>query len=155
MTPAEILTQLAERGHTLGFGESLTGGLLADRFIEVPGASRVIRGSVVAYATDAKRDLLDVPAELLAAQGAVDPQVAQRMAVGARSRFRATYGLSTTGVAGPDPQDGQAVGTVYIGLATPTSQEHTLVALSGSREEIRRGAVEAAVGVFASFLGGR
>jgi nicotinamide-nucleotide amidase len=99
--------------------ESLTGGMLCSALIDVPGASAVVRGGVVSYATDLKHRLLGVDAGLLAANGPVDPDVATQMAHGVRERLGADWGVATTGVAGPDPQDGIAAGTVYIAVAGP------------------------------------
>lgn len=147
MEPPELLALLESRGETLAFAESLTGGLLADEFITVAGASAVVRGGVIAYATDLKETLLDVDPALLAQRGAVDRDVALAMARGARTRMGATYGLATTGVAGPDPQDGHPVGTVYIALSGPGGERVERLALSGTRAQIRRDAVTAAAGL--------
>jgi nicotinamide-nucleotide amidase len=108
---------LAERGATVAVAESLTGGLLGAELTGMPGSSATFLGGVVAYATHLKHSLLGVPAELLAAHGAVHPEVATAMAAGVRERLGATYGLAVTGVAGPDPQDGQPVGTVHVAVA--------------------------------------
>ncbi|MFI7245810.1 CinA family protein [Streptomyces qinglanensis] len=116
-----VLALLAERGQTLAVAESLTGGLVAAEITGVPGASRVFRGSVTAYATALKRDVLGVDGALLEERGAVDAEVARRMAHGVRTVLGADWGLATTGVAGPDPQDGQPVGTVYVAVAAPGS----------------------------------
>ncbi len=116
------IAALTARGQTIAVAESLTGGLVAAALTAVPGASAVVRGGVVAYATDLKAELLGVPADLLERYGAVHPEVAAAMAAGVRDRLRAGYGLATTGVAGPDPAEGKPVGTVYIavaGLARP------------------------------------
>lgn len=113
---------LAERSATVATAESLTGGLLGARLTDMPGSSATFRGSVVAYATDLKAGLLDVPRDLLAAHGAVHPDVAAAMARGVRDRLGATYGLAVTGVAGPEPQDGQSVGTVHLNVAGPGSE---------------------------------
>ncbi|SFN12401.1 MULTISPECIES: CinA family nicotinamide mononucleotide deamidase-related protein [Actinomadura] len=110
---------LAGRGETVAAAESLTGGLIGAELTRTPGSSATYGGGVVAYATDVKRRLLGVPGELLAAHGAVHPDVAAAMAAGVRDALGTTYGLAVTGVAGPDPQDGHPVGTVYIGLAGP------------------------------------
>ena len=110
---------LRERGETLAVAESLTGGLVAAGITAVPGASHAFRGSVTAYATELKRDVLGVDGELLAERGAVDADVARQMAGGVRRVLGADWGASTTGVAGPEPQDGQPVGTVHVAVAGP------------------------------------
>lgn len=98
---AGALETLAGRGQSLAVAESLTGGLVAGALTAVPGASRVVRGSVTAYATEVKRELLGVDGALLAARGAVDGEVARQMASGARRVLGADWGLATTGVAAP------------------------------------------------------
>ncbi|MGW4392820.1 CinA family protein [Streptomyces sp. NPDC004685] len=120
-TAAVVLRLLAERGETLAVAESLTGGLVAADITSVPGASRVFRGSVTSYATELKRDVLGVDGTLLAERGAVDPEVALQMATGVRRLLGADWGIATTGVAGPDEQDGQPVGTVFVAVAGPGS----------------------------------
>jgi nicotinamide-nucleotide amidase len=115
----EIVRLLTEAGLTVAVAESLTGGLVVASLVAVPGASRCVRGGVVAYATDLKANLLDVPASLLQEHGAVHPDVARAMASGVRQRLRADYGLATTGVAGPDPQDGWAPGTFHVAVEGP------------------------------------
>jgi nicotinamide-nucleotide amidase len=109
---------LAERKLSLAAAESCTGGLVAQRISAVPGASRYFRGGVVAYANEAKRDLLGVPEALLAEHGAVSAPVARALAEGARARFRADLAVSTTGISGPDggtPE--KPVGLVFVGFA--------------------------------------
>ncbi|MQA95103.1 MAG: nicotinamide-nucleotide amidohydrolase family protein [Streptosporangiales bacterium] len=135
--PAELHRLLAARGATAAAAESLTGGLIAAALTETAGASATFRGAVVAYATDLKARLLGVDEELLAAYGAVHPEVAAAMAEGIRARAAATFGLAVTGVAGPDPQDGQPVGTVYGAVAWQggTVTEHW--SLTGDRSLIR------------------
>jgi nicotinamide-nucleotide amidase len=154
MSAAKVLEALEARGWSLALAESLTGGLLADAFVSVPGASKALRGSVVAYATELKHELLGVDAELLAANGAVDPSVAIEMAVGAANRLGADVALSTTGVAGPDEQDGKPVGTVCVGVITPSGSEVFEFLLTGNREQIRRAAVDAAVEALLEVLTG-
>ncbi|GAB3667380.1 competence/damage-inducible protein A [Actinocorallia lasiicapitis] len=115
-----VVGLLAERGETVAVAESLTGGLLGAEFTSVAGSSAVFLGGVTAYATELKSRLLGVDGELLAARGAVDPEVALEMAAGVRERLGADYGLAVTGVAGPDPQEGKPVGTVHIGICGPS-----------------------------------
>ena len=143
---ASVVDMLRDQGESLAIAESLTGGLLAAAITDVPGASNVFRGSITAYATDLKAELLGVPADLLARVGAVDPDVAVAMATGVRDRLGASYGLATTGVAGPDEQDGKAVGTVYVALAhVSDSQSVVSLSLSGDRRAIREAATREAL----------
>jgi nicotinamide-nucleotide amidase len=134
----------------VGVAESLTGGLVIAELVSVPGASATVRGGVVAYATDVKHRLLGVDAALLAAEGAVHPEVARQMADGVRAAVgtvdaAADVGIATTGVAGPDPQDGQPVGTVFVAVATPEGVSVAGLHLSGDRQQIREEAVRRAL----------
>jgi PncC family amidohydrolase len=108
---------------TLATAESLTGGQLAVLMTEIPGSSEVYRGGVVAYATELKVDLLDVPESVIERHGAVSAECALAMARGVRRLTGATYGVSTTGVAGPERQEGKPVGTVFVGFAGPDGHE--------------------------------
>lgn len=141
-----LVAALTARGETVAVAESLTGGLVVATLVGVPGASAVVRGGVVAYATPVKHTVLGVSADLLAEHGAVDPEVARQMASGVRTALAvdgepATWGISTTGVAGPDPQDGKPVGTVFVGIASATGAEAYELHLEGDREAIRQGTV--------------
>ncbi|MGW9587644.1 CinA family protein [Microbacterium sp. NPDC055455] len=136
-----VLRALDARGWSVAAAESLTGGRLTAALVDVPGASAHLRGGIVAYSTDLKTSALGVEADLLAARGAVDPAVAEQMAQGVRHVLRADVGLATTGVAGPDPQDGQPVGTVFVAVSTPETTVVTSLTLSGTRDEIRSRAV--------------
>jgi len=142
---AALLRVLGAAGRTLAVAESLTGGAVAEAVVAVPGASLVLRGGVVAYATDLKVTQLEVPAELLARHGAVHPDVALAMARGVRRRLGADYGLSTTGVAGPDAQDGRPPGTVYVAVDGPWGGEVVSLALGPElgRTRIRAATVDA------------
>ncbi|HEY1916096.1 MAG TPA: CinA family protein [Streptosporangiaceae bacterium] len=140
-----LVTTLTGRGQTVAVAESLTGGLLAAALVEIPGASAVFRGGIVAYATDLKATLLGVPQALLARHGAVHPDVAAAMAQGVAARLDATFGLATTGVAGPDPQDGQPVGTVHIAVSGNLGVTPRTCAFAGDRDSIRRQSVLAAL----------
>jgi nicotinamide-nucleotide amidase len=128
-----VAAALAARGWTLGLAESLTGGLMAARLTDVAGVSEVFRGSVVSYASDIKFDILDVPEGPV-----VSAEAAEAMAAGARKLLGCDVGLSVTGVAGPAEQDGQPVGTVFVGMAVgeeaPTSRH---LRLPGDRRSIR------------------
>lgn len=148
----ELIERLAHRGLTVAVAESLTGGLLCAALTEVPGASAAVRGGVVAYATDLKASLLGVSEELLATHGAVDADVALQMATGVASQLGADIGLSTTGVAGPEPQDGKAVGTVFIACAWGEKHSVEELSLSGTRNEIRSLTVHAALRMLASVV---
>ncbi|MFI9753126.1 CinA family protein [Streptomyces collinus] len=148
-TATDVVRLLTVKGETLAVAESLTGGLVAADLTSVPGASKVFRGSVTAYATDLKRDLLGVDGALLTARGAVDPQVAAEMAAGVRKALGTDWGIATTGVAGPEPQDGQAVGTVFVAVDGPARADSgsagggkvEALRLNGDRAEIRRESV--------------
>jgi nicotinamide-nucleotide amidase len=148
MPPADLglIALLAERGLTVAVAESLTGGLLVAELIRTPGASAVVSGGVVAYNTALKHSLLGVDADLLAANGPVDPEVARQMATGVRTALAvdgraADIGISTTGVAGPAPQDGKPVGTVFVAIAIGAEARVYPLLLSGTREDIRNAVV--------------
>ncbi|WP_330335218.1 CinA family protein [Streptomyces sp. NBC_00536] len=149
---AYVLDLLAESDQTVAVAESLTGGLVAAELTSVPGASRSFRGSVTAYATELKQRVLGVDAGLLAAHGAVNAQVAEEMAAGVRRVLDASWGISTTGVAGPEPQDGQPVGTVFIAVAGPAGRKSARLRLNGSRAEIRRESVRTVLELLSSEL---
>ena len=153
-TPADILGRLAARRETLAVAESLTGGLLCASFVSVPGASDVLRGGVVAYATDLKHDLLDVPADDLAADGAVHPRTALAMASGVARRLGASWGLATTGVAGPAAQEGHPPGTCHVAVSGPGVALISSATFSGGRDSVRRGAVAAALVLLGQALDG-
>ena len=114
----------------------------------------MLRGGVVAYATDLKASLLDVDADLLARVGAVDAEVATAMAAGVRERLAATYGLATTGVAGPDPQDGIDPGTVFVALVGPHGARGAALRVPGDRAAVRGAAVRAALELLDDVLRG-
>ncbi|MFD7876238.1 CinA family protein [Streptomyces sp. NPDC059766] len=153
---ADLVRLLTVKGETVAVAESLTGGLVAAEITAVSGASKVFRGSVTAYATDLKHALLGVDPTLLAERGAVDPQVAAEMAAGVRKALGADWGLATTGVAGPEPQDGQPVGTVFVALdGPPTAHSGSAgggkvmaLRLNGDRAEIRMESVRSVLALF-------
>jgi len=147
-----IVARLTARRQTVAVAESLTGGLVAAAFTDVAGASRVLRGGVIAYATDVKAHLLRVDEALLAGAGSVDAEVAEQMASGVRALMAATYGLSTTGVAGPDPVDGKPVGLVYVAVVGPGTSRVKALELSGDRAGIRAQSVLAVLDLLAEEL---
>ncbi|PAT02946.1 hypothetical protein CKJ81_00505 [Corynebacterium hadale] len=145
----ELVALLIDAPATLAFCESLTAGLAAATVAQVPGASAVLRGGLVTYATDLKESLAGVPHAVLEANGPVSPVTARAMAEGARRVCGSDYGVALTGVAGPDPQDGHPVGEVWVGIAGPR-RSFALAAggtepLRGSRQDIREAAVGAAL----------
>jgi len=137
LTAADAVHRLVERHETFATAESLTGGLVAATVVEIPGVSAVFRGGLVVYATDLKAKLAGVPSVLLDERGPVDPQVAVALAAGCRERCGADWGLATTGVAGPDPQDGKPVGLVYVAVAGAAGSAVRELKLDGNRESIR------------------
>jgi nicotinamide-nucleotide amidase len=141
------VTTLTSRRLTLAVAESLTGGLVMATLTEVPGASVVLRGGPVVYATDTKAVALDVEPELLADRGPVDPDVAEAMARSVRNRWAADLGLATTGVAGPDPQAGHPVGEVYVAIADQAGSTVLRLDLGAAkgRKAIREMTVERAL----------
>jgi len=146
MSAAEqVVAALVERGLTVGVAESLTGGLVAAAITDVPGASAVLRGGVVAYATDVKVSVLGVDGAVVAAHGAVHELVARQMAVGVARLLGADVGVATTGVAGPDSQDGQPPGRVFVAAAVGERVRVLDLTLPGDRSEVRRAAVEQAL----------
>ena len=134
---ARVLALLQERGETVATAESLTGGRLAAALTAVPGASRSYLGGVVAYATSVKQEVLGVPATLVEQHGVISAECALAMARGAAAVTGADWGIGTTGVAGPDPQDGYPPGTVHVGLAGPGVATALALELVGSREAIQ------------------
>ena len=133
-----VLTLLKERGLTLGTAESCTGGLIAKRFTDLPGASAVFRGGVVSYAAQVKHTVLGVPQALLEQYGAVSEPVARAMAEGARRVLGCDLAMAATGVAGPDPDErGNPVGLVFLALAAPDGVWVRQVNMSFERTRIR------------------
>ncbi|MFP5283939.1 MAG: CinA family protein [Actinomycetes bacterium] len=150
-----VLDLLVQRGQTLATAESLTGGLIGAALTEVAGASAAYRGGVIAYATDLKTDLADVPREVLARDGPVASTTAVEMAEGVRRRCGADWGLAVTGVAGPEPQDGHPVGQVFVAVVGADRVHRVELNLSGSRSAIRLGTVARALDLLAEVLGDR
>lgn len=156
----DVLESAKASNTRLAFAESLTGGALSSAVVEVAGASQVLLGSIVAYDHSAKHGVLGVTRSLLANQGAVDPEVAVQMAQAVAAKFTAALaqpdasvlGVATTGVAGPDPQDGKPVGLVYIALSLGQRVEVHECMFEGDRASIRESSVNAALQLILDFL---
>lgn len=153
-----VVQTFAQRGLTLATSESLTGGSLGAAITAIPGASAVYRGGVIAYGTEQKATLSGVPLEILTKHGAVSEATAAAMAMGIKARTDADWAVATTGVAGPDGQEGHAPGLVWIAVVGPSaSGQHVLVHavrhhFSGDRVEIRTRTVAAALSALVEHL---
>lgn len=130
---------------TVATAESLTAGMVAATLAQVPGASGMLQGGVIAYQNDLKERLLGVLPSLLESRGAVDPEVACAMALGVCTAAGSRVGISTTGVAGPEPHQGKAVGHVYIGVALDGEAQSYEYHFGGDRELIRVQATQEAI----------
>lgn len=152
---AAVVALLVAARRTLAVAESLTGGAVVARLVEVPGASACLRGGVVAYAVDLKTTLLDVPAGLLATHGPVHPEVALAMARGVRDRLGADVGAATTGVAGPDAHGGRPPGTFHVAVVTPDGELVRSAAVGDiGRAEVRAAARDAMLALIRAAHGG-
>lgn len=157
-----VVAELARHGQTLATAESLTGGLVAARIVDIPGASRVFVGGVVSYQSEVKSHLLGVDPMELATMGAVSEGVAIQMATSVRSTLVSapdvTWGLATTGVAGPDPDPigGQPAGVVIIAVVGPDGFVATekLGFVGEARNQIRQLTVDFALGLLQRALEG-
>jgi nicotinamide-nucleotide amidase len=140
-----LVADLTLRHQTVATAESLTAGLVAAAIAGVPGASVVLRGGLITYTELTKIALAGVARQLLADVGPVAAPTARALAVGARERCGATWGIGVTGVAGPEPHGGHPVGTVFVGLTGPADTSVTELTLAGSRWDIRLAAAQAAI----------
>ena len=147
-----IVESLKSTGETLSIAESLTGGALTSEIVSVPGASHILKGSIVAYSVEIKAHELSVSQEIIDKEGVVSEEVALAMADGVKARMNSTWSIASTGVAGPGPHHGNPAGTVWLAIVGPDTRETVKLALEGDRERVRRGAVESALGVFARIL---
>lgn len=149
---AEAIALASERGMTVATAESLTGGKVCEALVEVPGASRVVRGGVVAYVVEVKHDVLAVPQDVLDALGPVSEPVALAMARGARDLMSTDVAVATTGAAGPEPHGGKAPGTVVIAVVGSKDESVTTLHLEGNRDDVRREATRLALVELRTFL---
>jgi nicotinamide-nucleotide amidase len=141
----QVVARLAAAGATVATAESLTGGLVCAALVSVPGASAVVRGGLVAYASDVKTGVLGVPAEVVRRHGTVAPETAAGMAQAACRLLGADWGVATTGVAGPDPVEAKPVGTVHVAVAGPSGAPTQALHAPGDRAQVRAAAVAAAL----------
>ena len=149
-----VIDALAQRHETLAIAESLTAGGLGHALTRIPGASAVFLGGVIAYSDSVKIDVLRVTEKAIKEHTVVSEKVAQEMAQGVRAKFATTWGISTTGIAGPGDYEGIAAGTVWIAIVGPTSETLHLQ-LEGGRDQVREGAISSAIGAFARILSAR
>lgn len=154
---AALVARCREERRTIATAESLTAGLVAARIADVPGASVVLRGGVIAYDTAVKRDVLGLPPALL--EHVVSEGVARAMAERACAVVGASLGLATTGVAGPDPLDDQPPGTVWVavwtqGVSEPGESLARLLHLPGDRSQVRAAAAQSVAELALTLLGG-
>ena len=152
VSAADVHALLRDRGATLGTAESLTGGRLAALLTTVPGSSETYVGGVVSYATSVKTEVLGVPPEVVETYGVVSAECARAMATGARRVTGATYAVSTTGVAGPEGQEGKEPGTVFVGISGPGLLEAIELDLEGERTSIQEGTCAQALEALAAIL---
>lgn len=140
-TACMTVSALKARGEKMATAESLTGGMITAAIISFPGASNIIEEGFVTYSDDAKSKMLDIDREKIREWKAVSENTAKAMAEAAAKKAGADFGLSATGVAGPDPEDGQMPGTVFVGCSYPDGQGRTCevrkLSLAGTRNEIR------------------
>ncbi len=146
-----IIETLKARGETVSVAESLTGGGLGHALTQIPGASEVFIGGIIAYTADVKINFLGVPRAAIDEFSVVSEEVAVAMANGAREKIGTTWAISTTGIAGPGDYMGIREGTVWIAIAGPINQTLVLT-LDGGRDGVRQGAISSAIGNFARIL---
>ena len=147
-----LLSSAESRGLTVAVAESLTGGKVVSTLVSVPGASAVVVGGVVAYATRIKSQVLGVDERRLERTGPVDGGVAEQMASGVAALMGADLGLATTGVAGPGPADGHRAGTVHVAVASPWGAVSRELHLDGDRTQVRDGATTAVLALAVALL---
>jgi nicotinamide-nucleotide amidase len=146
-----VIASLEARGETLSVAESITAGGLGSAITSMPGASQVFLGGVIAYSNDVKINILGIDGALIEKYGVVSEEVAIAMADAVRAKFGTTWGIATTGIAGPGDYLGMPEGRVWVAISGPVNQTIQLQLDSG-REGIRTGAISSAIGTFARIL---
>lgn len=142
---ARVVALARDAGASIATAESLTGGLVCAAIVDVPGASAVLKGGIVAYDADAKHSQLGVSKRLLDTDGPVSHAVVMAMARGARRQLGADVAVATTGVAGPDAHGGKPPGTVMVAVVGPLGERVITLHIDGDRDEVRQAAVGAAL----------
>lgn len=151
-TNSTIIDILRQRKETIAVAESVTGGEIAAKISEVPGASDIFLGGVVAYSIASKIRDLDVSAKIIEEFGVYSETVAAEMARGIRSRFESDWAIGITGVAGPGPDDEVAPGSIWIAILGPAGVQNLQLSLTGTRQQIRNGAVTSALATLERIL---
>jgi nicotinamide-nucleotide amidase len=146
-----VIASLGARGETLSVAESITAGGLGSAITSMPGASQVFLGGVIAYSNDVKINILGINGALIEKYSVVSEEVAIAMADAVRAKFGTTWGIATTGIAGPGDYLGMPEGRVWVAISGPVNQTIQLQLDSG-REGIRTGAISSAIGTFARIL---
>jgi nicotinamide-nucleotide amidase len=149
-----VIASLGDCNESVAVAESLTAGGLGHALTIIPGASKVFAGGIIAYTNDVKINLLGVSTALIKEFTVVSEEVANAMADAVREKFGSTWGIATTGIAGPGEHEGIAEGTVWVSIRGPINQSIQLQ-LDGGREAIRTGAISSAIGTFARILSHR
>lgn len=153
MSTKDVIQALGERNQKVAVAESITGGAVLSELISIPGASAVISGGIVSYQTESKINVLGVPAQVIASSGVISEQTAIEMAVAVRAKFDADIAVATTGVAGPDSQDGELVGRVFIAVASAHGSWVESYLFAGDRAQIRAATVQAAIALLGKHSG--
>ena len=153
MTAQALIRGLQAQGLTVATCESLTGGMICAALVDVPGASRVVRGGLITYQTDTKSLLAGVDAGLIEAHGVVSAEVARAMAAGARDALHADIAVSATGMASPGEIGDPPAGTVFVGLASAAGVQAVELHLTGDRQAVRQQTVDAAIKLIGQEIG--
>ena len=148
-----VVSTLSQRNQTLSVAESVTGGGISSAITEIEGASHVFLGAVIAYSKSSKLRDLDIPKKLIDDFGVYSEETAIAMARGVKKRFQSDWAVATTGVAGPGESDGVKAGSIWVGFVGPESEETLVLEISGSRQQVRAGAVASLFPAFERILG--
>ena len=148
-----VVSSLRQRNQTLSVAESVTGGGISSAITEVEGASQVFLGAVISYSRSSKERDLDIPKKLIDDFGIYSEETAIAMARGVKNRFQSDWAVATTGVAGPGDSDGVKAGSIWVAFVGPEIEETLFLQISGSRQQVRSGAVASLFPAFERILG--